>query len=117
VAHFPRPRSEAHDFIHVGDVVRANLCAAAAPAEAAGSAYTIATGTATTNAELVALAERLTGNAGSVDWRGASPSSRPTVTLDVGRAATELGFRAEISLEEGLRRLVRSLSPSEAVTA
>jgi UDP-glucose 4-epimerase len=116
-AAFPRPRAEAHDFIHVDDVVRANLLAAAAQAAAMRSAYTIATGVSTTNGELVALAEQLTGRVGAVDWSGAPPATRPLVAFDVGGAARELGFHAEVSLDEGLRQLLRSLGPVEVMSS
>ncbi|MEV0196006.1 NAD-dependent epimerase/dehydratase family protein [Nonomuraea sp. NPDC050691] len=97
------------DFVHVRDVARANLAAVAAPARPGElRAWNIASGTPHTVGEMArALAAerggpspRITGNfrLGDVRHIVASP----------GRAETELGFRAEIGFDAGMKEFARS---------
>ena len=86
----------------VGDAVRANLLAAAAPPEACGRAYNVARGERTTVSE---LADRMRSLAGSA----APPRHEPARAGDVlhsqadpAQAQARLGFRAGVDLEEGL---------------
>ena len=93
---------QSRDFTFVGDAVAANLRAAAAPAEAAGTAYNVAAGSRTTVNELAA---RIRGAAGG----GPEPHHETPRAGDVrhSQAAPELaqrhlGFSAGTSLAEGL---------------
>ena len=43
---------------------------------------------------------------GEIKWRTDKPDGQPRRSLDVTRAFEKFGFRAETSLEEGLRRTV-----------
>lgn len=95
------------DLVHVSDVVRANLAAAAAPAPAFYRAYNVGTGGSITIAELavllarelgVDLAPELTGQHRRGDIRHC--------TADVTRARELLGWQATVPLAAGVAELV-----------
>ncbi|HEV2915749.1 MAG TPA: GDP-L-fucose synthase [Pyrinomonadaceae bacterium] len=56
--------------------------------------------------DLVHLIARLTGFAGEIRWQKDRPDGQPRRGLDVTRAFEEFGFRAQVPLEEGLRRTI-----------
>jgi GDP-L-fucose synthase len=56
--------------------------------------------------DLVALIARLTGFRGDITWDPTKPNGQPRRLLDVTKAEKEFGFRARVSLEEGLRRTI-----------
>ena len=93
--------SQAYDFIHVGDIARANLLAMTA--EVSDVAYNVATGTRTTIRELVDELLAITESGIEPIYL---PEQRSPVTERVGgtnAAATDLGFTAEIGWREGLK--------------
>ncbi|MGW0657818.1 NAD-dependent epimerase/dehydratase family protein [Streptodolium elevatio] len=94
------------DFVHTADIARANLLAVQAPVT--GEVYNIASGVETSLKE---LAERLLVAMGSelgVEHGPERAVNGVTRRLaDTGKAERDLGFRAEIGLDEGLRQLVR----------
>ncbi|NUW36151.1 NAD-dependent epimerase/dehydratase family protein [Nonomuraea sp. SMC257] len=101
--------AQLRDFIHVRDVARANLAAALAPARPGEArAYNIAGGLPRTVGEMAAAlaaerggpAPRITGGyrLGDVRHVVASPE----------RAGRELGFRAEIAFEAGMKEFAWS---------
>jgi UDP-glucose 4-epimerase len=99
--------SQAYDFVHVHDVARANLLAMAA--DVTDAAYNVCTGTRTTITELVEDLLTLTDTELEPEF---VPDERIFVTERVGcpeAAARDLGFRAGIRLDEGLRTVVESL--------
>lgn len=65
-----------------------------------GSGYEI------TIKELVSLIAQLTGFSGSITWDTSKPDGQPRRCLDTSRAEVEFGFRAEVSLREGLSRTI-----------
>ena len=93
------------DFVHVADVARANLLAATS--EVTDGVFNVASGTETSLAELartlldVMDADRYVAHGPA---RGVNNVARRIA--DTSRAAEQLGFRARISLEEGLSSLV-----------
>ncbi|WP_131745382.1 SDR family NAD(P)-dependent oxidoreductase [Frankia sp. Cppng1_Ct_nod] len=98
--------SQTMDFVYTDDIARANLLAA--EADVTDEVFNVASGTETS---LRALAESLQAVMGRADLglefgpaRAASPVSRRLA--DTAAAASRLGFKAEIDLAEGLRRLV-----------
>jgi dTDP-L-rhamnose 4-epimerase len=98
------------DFVHVGDVARANLAALDATAEAAAGprAYNIASGRPTTVGEMAArLATALDGPAPVVTGEFRVGDVRHVVASPA-RAAAELGFRAEIELTAGMTGFARA---------
>jgi len=95
---------QSRDFTFVADAVLANLLAAGAPSDRCGRAYNVGGGSAATVREIA----RIIAEAMDVTK---PPTFAPERAGDVKHslASTEaveaaLGFRAEISLEEGLRR-------------
>lgn len=96
----------AHDFVYVDDVVEAYLLAALVSDQEPGAVYNVGTGTQTTLAELVSVVKRTFHVAEEPVW-GSLPS-RPWDTniwvADARKAASVLGWRPKVSLEDGLRR-------------
>jgi len=97
--------SEAFDFVAVEDCARANICAM--KAEATDSFYNVGTGTRTSLKE---LAEKLLALTGSNQQINYAPRNQATLVRNrIGspvKAREEIGFEAEIDLDEGLRRLI-----------
>jgi UDP-glucose 4-epimerase len=99
--------SQAYDFVHVGDVARANVLAMGA--EVSDAAYNVCTGSRTTINQLVEHLLTLTGTDVEPEF---VPDERIFVTERVGSpelAARDLGFRATIELEDGLRTVLESM--------
>jgi GDP-L-fucose synthase len=92
------------EFLYVDDAARGILLAA----ERYDRAEPINLGSAreVSVRDLVELIAGLTGFRGGIDWDASRPDGQPRRRLDVGRAQRELGFRAEVDLEDGLRRTI-----------
>ena len=93
------------DFVYVGDVARANLLAL--ESEVADEVFNVGTGVQTTLNQLCAALLKLSGSSLKPEYRPA----RTVANVSRRRSSTEkaeqmLGFRAGISLEEGLQRLI-----------
>ncbi|HVF51296.1 MAG TPA: GDP-L-fucose synthase [Pyrinomonadaceae bacterium] len=56
--------------------------------------------------ELVLTIARLTRFEGEIHWQPAKPNGQPKRQLDTTRAFEKFGFRAQTSLEDGLRRTI-----------
>jgi GDP-L-fucose synthase len=52
--------------------------------------------------ELAELIQRITAFEGTIEWDSSKPDGTPRKLLDVSRA-TSLGWKFEISLEDGIR--------------
>ena len=98
---------QTRDYIYVGDVVSAML--AAAEAETSGP-INIGTGIETDVLELVSALGEL-GGAGDFEPDFAPPRTGEVqrISIDPARAASELGWRAEMGLSEGLRVTLDSI--------
>ena len=93
------------DFVFTEDIARANLMAAESPAT--DDVFNIGSGTETSLLELAAALLKIMGGELPVEFgppRGVN--SVPRRLADVSRAEKRLRWRAEVGLEEGLRRLV-----------
>lgn len=96
--------SQAYDFVYVGDCAAANVCAM--KAEVADRFYNVGTGKRTTIRELADTILALRKSSITVRYE---PGGLTFVKNRVGcpkRAAADLGFVAEVGLEDGLRRLI-----------
>ncbi|OLZ42635.1 UDP-glucose 4-epimerase [Natrinema saccharevitans] len=95
---------QSRDFVHVSDVVRANL--RAATTDAVGEAYNVGTGERTAIRELAETVRDATGSSSSIVHREPRPGDIRHSGADTTKTARELGFEARVSLESGVRSLV-----------
>ena len=93
--------TQSRDYVHVGDVVRANLLAAAADRSALG-AYNIGTGRETDVNELFASLRRACGVATEAMHGPGKPGEQRRSCLDASRAQKMLGWVPQVSLDDGL---------------
>lgn len=105
------PGEQARDFIYVADIVQGMLAAAEAPG-LAGESLDLGTGTARPIRAVVETIWQLTDARGRIQ-AGARPY-RPSVVMhlaaDAERTARLTGWRAQTTLEEGLRVTIRHLA-------
>lgn len=99
---------QTRDYTYVGDVVAALL--AAAGSEASG-AFNVGTGREASVLELISLLRGLQDGGEGFEPEIAPPRTGEVerISIDAGRARRELGWRAEVGLEEGLRLTLASL--------
>ncbi|PGF17337.1 UDP-glucose 4-epimerase [Natrinema sp. CBA1119] len=95
---------QSRDFVHVSDVVRANL--RAATTDAVGEAFNIGTGQRTTILELAEIVRDATGSSSPIVHRDSRPGDIRHSGADTTKATCELGFDARIDLESGIHSLV-----------
>jgi len=99
--------TQTRDYIYVGDVVSAAL--AAGETKATG-AINIGTGIETNVLELIEALKSLSGNENfDPEFAPARTGEVQRITIDAGRAERELGWRAEMGLDEGLRVTLGSI--------
>src|SRR3954454_15505337 len=93
--------TQTRDYIYVGDVVAAAL--AAGDSEVTGP-INIGTGRETNVLELIESLKRLSGNEGfDPEFAPERTGEVQRIAIDAARAERELGWRAEMDLDEGLR--------------
>ena len=98
--------TQSMDFVFVGDVARANVLAA--QSDVTDEVFNVGTGIQTSLSELCDLLLQLTGSSLRPERREA----RQVANVQARRAGIEkatrlLGFRAEVSLRDGLQELIR----------
>jgi len=99
--------TQTRDYIYVGDVVSAAL--AAGESEATG-AINIGTGVETNVLELIEALKQLSGKDGfEPEFAPARTGEVQRITIDAGRAQRELGWKAEMDLQDGLRVTLNSI--------
>lgn len=106
--------SQCYDFIHVRDIARANICAM--KSEATDAFYNVGRGIGTSLRELCELILELTGSDLAIQYE---PQAQSFVTQRIGcpeQSKREIGFEAEIGLEEGLMSLIEWRSEHKART-
>jgi UDP-glucose 4-epimerase len=96
--------SQAYDFVYVGDCGRANVLAM--KAETSDAFYNVGTGVKTTIKETAELVLELTGSRTGIRYEPAGPTFVRNRVGSTAKAEAELGFRAEMPLRDGLRRLI-----------
>ncbi|MGD0166733.1 MAG: NAD-dependent epimerase/dehydratase family protein [Gaiellaceae bacterium] len=92
--------TQERDYVYVGDVVRSMLAAA----EVESGVFNVGTGRATSVLELYELCRKVAGSELVAEHAPTRSGELQRSVLDVCRAADELGWRPETSLEDGLRR-------------
>ncbi|MFC4784698.1 NAD-dependent epimerase/dehydratase family protein [Nocardioides sp. MAHUQ-72] len=105
--------SQTMDFVHARDVARANLLAAGS--DVVEGVYNVASGTETSLLELAEALLRVMGSDLHVE-HGPERAVNGVVRrlADTSAASRDLGFVAEVGLEEGLRELVEWWRPQRA---
>jgi len=96
--------SQAYDFVYVGDCAKANVCAM--KAETVDQFYNVGTGIRTSIKELAELVLKITESNLSVHYE---PAGLTFVKNRIGcpkKAEDQIGFKASVSLEEGLKKLI-----------
>lgn len=107
--------SQAYDFIFVGDCGRANVCAM--KADSSDRFYNVGTGTRTSIKE---LAERLLDLTKSELQIQYEPQGQTFVKNRIGSAVlakNEIGFTAQMNLDDGLRALIAWRADHQAAVA
>jgi UDP-glucose 4-epimerase len=98
--------SQSMDFVFVEDVARANLLAA--QSDVTDEVFNVGTGIQTSLNGLCQLLLRLTNSKMQPEYREArAVANVQTRRAAVGKIKRELGFEATVSLEKGLRELIR----------
>jgi len=101
--------TQTRDFVHVSDVVRANL--AAATTDNVGRAYNVGTGDSISIRELADLIRDVTDSQSEVTHTEARPGDVDRSEADVSRARRQLDFEAAVALRDGLDDLVEHAVP------
>jgi UDP-glucose 4-epimerase len=98
---------QTRDYIYVGDVVAAALAAAGS---GVGGAINVGTGVETDVLELALQLKQLGGaDSFEPEFAPARAGEVQRVAIDPSRAERELGWKAAVSLDEGLRLTLASL--------
>ena len=106
----PRVFGDGHqtrDYVYVGDIVDAMLVAAGSRAT---GTFNIGTGLETSVLELGRMIAEALNRPFGPEMAPPRPGEVQRIAIDSSRAQRELGWRAETSLEEGLRRTVAALT-------
>ena len=95
---------QTRDFVHVSDVVRANLLAATAAH--VGEAYNIGTGTSITIKRLAELIIEKTGASSAITHVAGRDGDIVHSRAEIAKAREHLGYEPSVRLEEGIEDLV-----------
>lgn len=96
--------SQSYDFIYVSDVAKANVCAL--QSTAADRFYNVGSGIQTSIKRLAELILQITGSDLEIQYE---PAGQTFVTNRIGDtrlAQKELGFKYQVELKEGLKKLI-----------
>jgi UDP-glucose 4-epimerase len=96
--------TQTRDFVHVSDVVQANLRAATTPH--VGEAYNVGTGESVTIDRLANLIVDVTDSASDIVHTSPRSGDIDESEADIDRARDRLGYRPRITLRDGLETLV-----------
>jgi UDP-glucose 4-epimerase len=97
--------TQTRDFVHVDDVVRANLLAATT--DAVGEAYNVGRGEAVSIRELAEWVREAVGSDSEIVHTDPRPGDIDHSTADLTKARERLGYEPSVSLQDGLADLVR----------
>ena len=100
---------QTRDFVHVSDVVRANL--AAATTDNVGRAYNVGTGESITIRGLAELVRDVTDSTSDVTHVDPRAADIDRSEADVTRARRQLDYQPQVDLEDGLRELAGTTVP------
>lgn len=103
---------QTRDFVYVKDVARANLLAMKSSAVGRGEVINIATGQSTSLLELLHVLGEIFGFQPRPDFVPARSGDVKHSLADISKARKVLGYHPEVSLDHGLRELVKSMNAS-----
>jgi len=98
--------SQTRDYVYAGDVARATLAAAGQD----GGVFNVGTGIETSVVELYEACRRVAGSSLEAEQAPARLGELQRSVLDVSRAERELGWRPEVTLDDGLRTTWESIA-------
>jgi nucleoside-diphosphate-sugar epimerase len=108
---------QSRDFTFVANAVQANLKACVAPAkEVSGRVFNIATGTRFSLNQIYGMLSKIIGFSGAAKYAGPRTGDVRHSLADISMAQKHLGYSADISFEEGLRRTVAWYETQRATT-
>lgn len=96
--------TQTRDFVHIDDVVDANI--RAATTDHVGEAYNIGRGTQTSINELAEAMREVTESSSTITRSEPRPGDIASSVADISKARRELGFEPSVSLRDGLKTLV-----------
>ncbi|HLK53380.1 MAG TPA: SDR family oxidoreductase [Candidatus Angelobacter sp.] len=106
---------QSRDFTYVGNAVQANLKACVAPAkEVSGKVFNIATGTRFSLKQIFEMLSRIIGFSGQAKFAEPRTGDVKHSLADITLAQKHLGYSADVSFEEGLKRTVAWYQESAA---
>ena len=98
---------QSRDFTYVANAVQANLKACAAPAaDVSGKVFNIATGSRFSLNQTFEMLRKIIGFSGSAKFAPARAGDVKHSLADITLAQKHLGYSADVSFEEGLKRTV-----------
>ncbi|WP_276301465.1 NAD-dependent epimerase/dehydratase family protein [Halorussus lipolyticus] len=97
---------QTRDFVHVRDVVQANLLAATT--DHVGEAFNVATGRSVTIRDLAETIVDVTDSSSEITHVDPRPGDIEESDPDISKAREKLGYEPTVSLEEGLRELAEA---------
>ena len=100
------PGTQTRDFVHVEDVVQANL--RAGTTAAVGNAYNIGSGEATSILELAELIREITESDSAIRHTEARPGDLDSSLANVSAARADMGYAPTVDLETGLISVVET---------
>jgi UDP-glucose 4-epimerase len=105
---------QTRDYVYVGDVVRANVLALT---KGSGEIFAIGTGKKTSVNEIYRALVDVTGFQAPITRAAQRPGDAREVYFDPAKARRELGWEAEVSLVDGMRRTYEYFRDQEKATA
>jgi len=104
----PGDGSEVHDYIHVADVARANVMAMAS--DVTGEVFNVVTGVETTVKRIAEIVLDVTGSDLTPEYaddaNAVKATSSPSLKLSRDKIKAMIGWEPEVSVEEGIARLI-----------
>lgn len=104
----PGDGSEVHDYIHVADVARANVMAMAS--DVTGEVFNVVTGVETTVKRIAEIVLDVTGSDLTPEYAddagAVKATSSPSLKLSREKIKRMIGWEPEVSVEQGIRRLI-----------
>ena len=99
--------TQSRDFCYIDNTVEANMAASTAPAaDVSGRVFNVACGAATTLNDVVKIIGEIVGHAIPVTYAPGRVGDVKHSLADITAARSQLGYRAAVTFQEGLKRTV-----------